>query len=95
MTSTRIPVNGNFDRFVVGAVWNFLKDTGEYRILVLSDHATPIALKTHTSDPAPFVMAGKNIAHNGFDIFSEKNAALSKLKFKSGAALTETFIKKA
>ena len=84
----------NFDKFVVGAIWDFLKDTEDFRILVLSDHATPISIKTHTSDPAPFVMAGKNIEHNGFDIFSEKNAALSKLKFKSGAALTESFIKK-
>ena len=84
----------NFDKFVVGAVWGFLKDSGEYRILVLSDHATPVAIRTHASDPAPFVMAGKNVAHNGFDAFSEKNAGLSKTKFKSGAALTENFIKK-
>lgn len=84
----------NFDKFVVGAVWNFLKTTGDFRILVLSDHATPVSLKTHVSDPVPFVMAGKNIAHNGFDTFSETNAALSKMKFKSGSALTETFIKK-
>ena len=84
----------NFDKFVVGAIWDFLKGTDDFRILVLSDHATPVAVKTHVSDPAPFVMAGKNIAPNGFDAFSEANAALSKLKFKSGAALTETFIKK-
>jgi 2,3-bisphosphoglycerate-independent phosphoglycerate mutase len=84
----------NFDKFVVGAVWNFLKSTDDYRIMVLSDHATPVAMKTHVSDPAPFVMAGKNVAHNGFDFFSEVNAAASKIKFKSGAALTENFIKK-
>jgi 2,3-bisphosphoglycerate-independent phosphoglycerate mutase len=84
----------NFDKFVVGAVWNFLKTTGDFRVMVLSDHATPVALKTHVSDPAPFVMAGKNVMHNGFDVFSEANAAASKIKFKSGAALTENFIKK-
>ena len=84
----------NFDKFVVGAVWNFLKDTGDFRVLVLSDHATPISVRTHVTDPAPFVMAGKGVAHNGFDIFSEANATLSKVKFKSGAALTEAFIKK-
>ena len=84
----------NFDKFVVSAVWNFLKDTGDFRILVLSDHATPVSVRTHVSDPAPFVMAGKSVEHNGFDMFSEANAALSKLKFKSGAALTEEFIKK-
>jgi 2,3-bisphosphoglycerate-independent phosphoglycerate mutase len=84
----------NFDKFVVGAVWNFLKDTGDFRIMVLSDHATPVSIRTHTSDPAPFVMTGKNVSRNGFDNFSESNAAISKLKFKSGAALTENFIKK-
>ena len=85
----------NFDKFVVGAVWNYLKETGDYRVMVLSDHATPISVKTHVSDPAPFVMAGKTIKHNGFDSFSEANAVLGKVKFKSGAALTEAFIKKA
>ncbi|MFA6321241.1 MAG: cofactor-independent phosphoglycerate mutase [Candidatus Omnitrophota bacterium] len=84
----------NFDKFVVGAVWNFLKDSGDYRVMVLSDHATPVALKTHVSDPAPFVMAGKNVEHNGFESYNEVNAAASKVKFKSGAALTENFIKK-
>ncbi|MDD5136758.1 MAG: cofactor-independent phosphoglycerate mutase [Candidatus Omnitrophica bacterium] len=84
----------NFDKFVVGAVWDFLKETKDFRILVLSDHATPVSVRTHVSDAAPFAMAGKNIEHNGFDHYSEKNAALSKLKFKSGAALTDAFIKK-
>ncbi|MDD5428938.1 MAG: cofactor-independent phosphoglycerate mutase [Candidatus Omnitrophica bacterium] len=84
----------NFDKFVVGAVWNFLKSAGDYRIMVLSDHATPVAEKTHVSDPAPFVMAGKNVEHNGFDRFNEESAAASKMKFKSGAAMTEYFIKK-
>ncbi|MBI5143556.1 MAG: phosphoglycerate mutase, partial [Candidatus Omnitrophica bacterium] len=83
----------NFDKFVVGAVWGYLKDTKDYRVMVLSDHATPIAVKTHVSDPAPFVMAGKGITHNGFDTFSEKNGKLSKVKFKTGASLTEAFIK--
>jgi 2,3-bisphosphoglycerate-independent phosphoglycerate mutase len=61
--------------------------------MVLSDHPTPIALKTHASDPAPFAMAGTGVEHNGFDLFSETNAALGKVKVKSGAALTEMFIK--
>ena len=84
----------NFDKYVVGAVWRFLRDTDDYRIMVLSDHATPVAVRTHVSDPAPFVMAGNRIQHNGFDAFNENNAFLSKIKFKSGAALTEELIKK-
>lgn len=83
----------NFDKFVVSAVWNYLKGMKDYRIMVLSDHPTPISIKTHAADPAPFVMAGKGVSHNGFDSFSEKNAASSKLKYKSGFSLTEAFIK--
>jgi 2,3-bisphosphoglycerate-independent phosphoglycerate mutase len=84
----------NFDRHVVGAVWNYLKATDDYRIMVLSDHATPVMIRTHVSDPAPFVMAGNGVLHNGFTAFSEANAKSSKVIFKSGAALTEAFIKK-
>lgn len=83
----------NFDKFVVSAVWNYLKGMKDYRIMVLSDHPTPISIKTHSADPAPFVMAGKGVSHNGFDSFSEKNAASGKLKYKSGFSLTEAFIK--
>lgn len=84
----------NFDKFVVGTVWSHLKNSGDYRIMVLSDHATPVAIKTHVSDPAPFAMAGKGIEHNGFDYYNETSAVASKLKYKSGAALTEALIKR-
>ena len=84
----------NFDKYVVGAVWKFLKDTDDYRIMVLADHATPVSIRTHVSDPAPFVMAGSGVPHNGFDAYSENNAKLGKIIYKSGAALTEGLIKK-
>jgi proposed homoserine kinase len=84
----------NFDKYVVGAVWKFLKNSGDYRIMVLSDHATPVALRTHVSDPAPFAMAGKGVEHNGFPAYNESNAGLSKVIFNSGSGLTCDLIKK-
>lgn len=83
----------NFDKYVVGAMWNYLKDKDDFRIMVLSDHATPVSVKTHVSDPAPFVMAGKGVACGSFTAFNETNAKLSNIMFKSGAALTEALIK--
>lgn len=83
----------NFDKFVVGAVWKYIKELKDARLMVLSDHPTPISIRTHASDPAPFVMAGKGIEHNAFEVFSEANAVLSKIKFKSGSSLTEALIK--
>jgi 2,3-bisphosphoglycerate-independent phosphoglycerate mutase len=85
----------NFDKYVVGPIWKFLKATDkDYRIMVLSDHATPVVLRTHVSDPAPFIMAGKGVAHNGFPTYSESNAKLSKIVYKTGAELTGDLIKK-
>ena len=83
----------NFDKYVVGAVWRYLKQTGSFRIMALSDHATPVSARTHVSDPAPFVIAGDGVTHNGFTVFNEANAKLSKLIFRSGAALTSALIK--
>jgi len=84
----------NFDKYVVGAVWKFLSQAGDYRIMVLSDHATPVALRTHVADPAPFVMSGKGVGHNGFSTYNESNAKLSKVVFKSGSELTRDLIRK-
>jgi 2,3-bisphosphoglycerate-independent phosphoglycerate mutase len=84
----------NFDRHIVGAVWNALKDTDDFRIMVLSDHATPISVRTHVDDPVPFLICGKGIAPSGAASFNETNAKESKMKFRNGFSLTEYFIKK-
>jgi len=47
----------NFDEKVVGTVLEGLRQAGgEWRVLVMPDHPTPCALKTHTDDPVPFVV---------------------------------------
>ncbi len=84
----------NFDKFVVGSVWKYLQGVGDYRLMVLADHATPVAIKTHVSDPAPFVMAGKGVSHNGFDAYNEANAKAADVLFKSGAKLAEALMKR-
>ncbi|SHJ58535.1 phosphoglycerate mutase [Malonomonas rubra DSM 5091] len=46
----------DFDRDVVGTVLDSLEQIGDCRILVTPDHPTPVAKRTHTSDPVPFIM---------------------------------------
>jgi len=46
----------DFDREVVGRVLTGLKKFDAYTVMALTDHPTPIALKTHTSDPVPFAL---------------------------------------
>jgi 2,3-bisphosphoglycerate-independent phosphoglycerate mutase len=47
----------SFDEKVVGPLLEGLRQaSGEWRMLVMPDHPTPCALKTHTDDPVPFVV---------------------------------------
>jgi len=40
-------------------------------VLLLSDHATPISIKTHSRDPVPFTIAGTGIEQDGVESFDE------------------------
>jgi 2,3-bisphosphoglycerate-independent phosphoglycerate mutase len=62
----------NFDEKVVGRILDGL--SGDFRILVLSDHPTPISSGKHSSDPTPFVIYGKGIEPDGIERFCEKEA---------------------
>ena len=44
----------DFDSKVVKTVLEGLEQFGEYKVMVLPDHRTPISKKTHTSEPVPF-----------------------------------------
>ena len=46
----------SFDRDVVGTILDHLDDIGDCQILVTPDHPTPIAKRTHTSDPVPYLL---------------------------------------
>ena len=49
-----------FDRFIVGPVLEGLIERMEdFSIMIISDHLTPISLRTHSSDPTPFAFARK------------------------------------
>jgi 2,3-bisphosphoglycerate-independent phosphoglycerate mutase len=81
------------DKQVVPAVLKKLQSFDEWRVLVMPDHPTPVALKTHTGKPVPFVMAGTKIDSSGATAFSEAQAEKSGLKVKVGWQLMELFLK--
>jgi 2,3-bisphosphoglycerate-independent phosphoglycerate mutase len=45
-----------FDKEVVGTVLEGIRDLGDYRVMVLPDHPTPIPIRTHVPDPVPFAI---------------------------------------
>lgn len=47
----------NIDTYIVGPLVKELKEKGEdFRLLILPDHPTPIRVRTHTSDPVPYLL---------------------------------------
>jgi 2,3-bisphosphoglycerate-independent phosphoglycerate mutase len=44
------------------------------RMLILPDHATPIAVQTHTPEPVPFLLWGPGFEANGAERFTEVEA---------------------
>jgi 2,3-bisphosphoglycerate-independent phosphoglycerate mutase len=59
------------DREVVGRA---MRVDGPVRILCMPDHPTPIALKTHTDEPVPFVICGDGVASGRATSFDERSA---------------------
>jgi 2,3-bisphosphoglycerate-independent phosphoglycerate mutase len=84
----------NFDEKVVGLLLQGLRRFEDYRVMVVSDHFTPIVKKTHTDEPTPFAWAGKReieSIHKGLG-FTEKHAAESGLIFEKGHDLMPAFL---
>lgn len=46
----------NWDSRVLGGLTEALDEMGPWRMLLLPDHATPLRLKTHTSDAVPYLL---------------------------------------
>jgi 2,3-bisphosphoglycerate-independent phosphoglycerate mutase len=61
---------------------------GQAAFLVTCDHFTPIAERTHTKDPVPFLLAGPGLrSMDPVEEFSERAAAESHLLIESGTDL--------
>lgn len=82
-----------FDQYVVGAVLEAAKQRKDFRILVLPDHYTPVSVKTHTAEPVPFGIFGRDIPAKEFGGYSEKEAQKSGLYFENGHQLMGYFIR--
>jgi 2,3-bisphosphoglycerate-independent phosphoglycerate mutase len=83
-----------FDEKVVGPVLAGLEQFPDYRIMVASDHFTPISIKTHAIDPAPFAWATKGELASGKkgEGFTEAFAKASGLYFEKGYELMPSFL---
>ena len=64
------------DSRVVGPAKAALDESGEdYRILIVPDHATPIAIRTHNSDPVPYILYDSRRQAKRIVRYTEQEAA--------------------
>lgn len=82
------------DSKVVKYIVEELEKSGEdFSILVAPDHPTPIALKTHTSDPVPYLIYRScDKKQNKFTSFNEANAKASGNFCADGESLAKKFL---
>ena len=66
----------------------------DIRILICPDHPTPLALKTHTNAPVPYLIYDSRKTTAGVDKFDEANAEQTGNFVKVGHTLMERFLEK-
>ena len=83
----------DIDSKVMLIVLTGLNKTGEpYRLLFMPDHPTPIARKTHTSEPVPFLLYDSRENKVVSQRFTEKDALTSSLFMEDGYTILKMLL---
>ena len=82
----------DFDRLVVGPVIEGLRQFPEHRLLLSSDHRTPVPLRTHSREPVPFVLWGTGFPADGLRQFGERAAEAGSLHPAHGHELMDYLV---
>jgi len=83
----------SFDEKAMGTLLEGMNRFEDYRILVASDHLTPVSLRTHSAEPTPFAWAAKTDLQKtgGGSGFSEPAARASGLLYEEGHRMIVDF----
>ncbi len=82
------------DSEVLGTLLKGLEGRNDYRLMILPDHPTPIAIKTHCSEPVPFLIydGRKPELVNPDQMYSEVCARTSGVFIEEGHKLMDKFL---
>lgn len=80
------------DKDILGYLQDGLSAAGEnYAIMLLPDHPTPIEIRTHSTDPVPFVLYRSDAERQGPAVYTEASAAACGLHVEEGYTLMKKF----
>ena len=66
----------------------------EYRMLILPDHPTPICIRTHSSDPVPYLLYDSTKQDQNTWLYNEREAEQSGNDMPTGEALMKYFMRR-
>lgn len=78
----------DIDHLVLAPLLGALDEMGDYRLMVLPDHPTPLDIRTHSADPVPYLLyASDGTAAPGTSAFTEAAARASGRYTEEGCTL--------
>ncbi|MCL2742087.1 MAG: cofactor-independent phosphoglycerate mutase [Oscillospiraceae bacterium] len=82
------------DEHIVGAILERLPEEGmgEFKLMVMPDHFTPLSVRSHTYDPVPFAIYDSRRERDGLDRFDEESVGESGVYIDPGHTLMDYFI---
>lgn len=66
----------------------------DHRMLIMPDHPTPIRLRTHTSNPVPYLLYDSTMERKAMQHYNEREASLSGNETKEGYKLIDRLFEK-
>ncbi len=80
------------DSLVLPVLLDYLKSQGDYKIMILPDHPTPIVTMTHASDPVPFMIYDSRHECCSVASINENSAKATGIFIDYGPGLMKKFI---
>lgn len=92
-TANKVRAIELIDEKILGPVRKALEAQGDYRILVLPDHPTPLAIRTHSSEPVPYLIYDSREKRPGVASFTESTARAAGHYEPDASVLMKSLIK--
>lgn len=83
----------NFDQRLVGPLVSQMKEKGPWRLLLLSDHATPVSTRDAVTDPVPFLFSQSLDGKKGGALFLGEKGGRKRRFLVRGPSADGAFLK--
>jgi len=93
LLDNKIEAIENIDKRVLARILDGMKGK-EFTIGILPDHATPLSVKTHTTDPVPFAIYSTGREGDSVESFTEKSAEKGSYGLRNGTEFMNLLLDK-